>query len=102
MAGAREHWASGNWTVTEGKEDEFVAAWKDWLEWSRQNVDGFVSATLVRDVANPRHFVSFSPWTDAASRDAWKASAGFAEKMGAARALCDDFYGSDYSLAADV
>jgi heme-degrading monooxygenase HmoA len=100
--GAMEHWASGNWTVTEGKEEEFIEAWRDWLRWSSQNIAGFVSATLIRDTDDPRHFVSFSPWQDGASRDAWKASAGFAEKIRAVQALCDDFRGGDYSLAASV
>ena len=81
MADTPQHWASGNWTVSEGREEEFIAAWKDWLGWSSQNIDGFVSATLIREIANPRHFVSFSPWRDAGTRDAWKSSGGFAEKL---------------------
>ena len=100
MAASAEHWASGNWMVKEGMEDEFIDAWKDWLGWSSQNIPGFVSATLIRDTQNLRHFVSFSPWKDAASRDAWKASSGFAEKFAAARSLCDDFQGGDFGLTA--
>ena len=102
MADTPQHWASGNWTVSEGREEEFIAAWKDWLGWSSQNIDGFVSATLIREIANPRHFVSFSPWRDAGTRDAWKSSGGFAEKFAAVRALCDDFQGGDFSLAANA
>jgi heme-degrading monooxygenase HmoA len=102
MGEQTQHWASGNWTVTEGKEDEFMARWREWLEWSSQNVDGFISATLIRDAQNPRHFVSFSPWRDAAARDVWKASYGFRDGFAAARALCDDFQGGDFELAVAV
>jgi heme-degrading monooxygenase HmoA len=99
MADALQIWASGDWTVTEGKEDEFVERWKAWLGWSSQNVPGFVSATLVRDTQDPRHFVSFSSWKDAGARDAWKNSDGFAEKFPATRELCDAFRGGDFELA---
>jgi heme-degrading monooxygenase HmoA len=100
MADAFENWASGNWHVKSGNEDEFVQRWKAWLEWSSQNIPGFVSATLVRDLQNPNHFVSFSAWQDAASRDAWKSSAGFAEQFPAVRELCDSFEGGDHELVA--
>jgi heme-degrading monooxygenase HmoA len=96
VAETYETWASGDWEVKEGKEEEFVERWKDWLGWSSQNVAGFVSATLIRDVENPRHFVSFSAWKDAASRDAWKNSPGFGEKFPTVRELCDEFQGGDF------
>jgi heme-degrading monooxygenase HmoA len=100
MADSLETWASGDWMVKEGNEEAFVERWKAWLGWSSQNIEGFVSATLIRDTEDPRHFVSFSAWKDAASRDAWKSSPGFAEKFPAARELCDEFHGGDFQLAA--
>jgi heme-degrading monooxygenase HmoA len=100
MADSQENWASGNWTVKEGMEEEFIERWKDWLGWSSENIAGFVSATLIRDAQNPRHFVSFSPWESDKARDEWKSSGGFQEKFALVRELCDDFQGGDYSLAA--
>jgi len=79
-----------------------VARWQAWLSWSAENIPGFVKATLLRDNEDPRHFVSFSPWQDAAARDTWKASAGFAERFAAVRELCDDFRGGDFTLAASA
>jgi heme-degrading monooxygenase HmoA len=96
MGDTYENWASGDWMVKEGKQDEFVERWKDWLGWSSQNIPGFVSATLIRDTQDPHHFVSFSAWQDAASRDAWKSSAGFGEKFPTVRELCDEFQGGDF------
>ena len=92
----------GELDVTEGKEEEFIARWREWLEWSSRNIPGFVAATLIRDAQDPRHFVSFSPWNDAEAREVWKASDGFRDGFANARALCDDFQGGDFELAVAV
>lgn len=95
-------YASGNWHVQEGKEDTFVERWQDWLGWTRKTHPNLERARLIRDRGDPRHFVSFAEWEDAASRDAWKQSPEFAEKFGACRKLCDDFYGGDYDEAGSI
>jgi heme-degrading monooxygenase HmoA len=100
MVETLENWASGDWVVREGNEEPFVERWKSWLEWSSQNIPGFVSATLIRDLQDPRHFVSFSAWQDAASRDAWKNSDGFAERFPPVRELCEQFQGGDFVRVA--
>ena len=93
-----EHYASGNWSVSEGKEDEFIAGWREWLEWSRDNAPGLIFARLVRDDRNPRHFLSWSQWEDPTLRAAWWQKPGFDERLSALRALCDDFQGGNYEL----
>lgn len=98
MAG--DQYASGNWHVRAGSEDEFIARWQAFITESAETAGGFGSARLLRDGDDPRHFLSFSDWADAASRDAWKSSPGFAKGLAACRELCDDFVGSDYSQAA--
>ena len=98
MAG--DQYASGNWHVRAGSEDEFIARWQAFITGSAETTGGFGSARLLRDGDDPRHFLSFSDWADAASRDAWKSSPGFAKGLAACRELCDDFVGSDYSQAA--
>ena len=98
MAG--DQYASGNWHVRTGSEDEVIARWQAFITESAKTAPGFGSARLLRDGDDPRHFLSFSDWADAASRDAWKSSPGFAKGLAACRELCDDFVGSDYSQAA--
>jgi heme-degrading monooxygenase HmoA len=93
-------WASGRWQVTEGKVDEFVERWKEWLGWTSESVAGFRSATLLRSQDDPLRFTSVSEWDDDASVKDWKTSADFQQKMGAVRALCDDFVGGDFDVAA--
>jgi len=63
MAG--QEYASGNWTVKAGNEDEFVARWIAFLSESTKTAEGFGTARLLRDSDDPRHFLSFSEWTDA-------------------------------------
>jgi heme-degrading monooxygenase HmoA len=95
-------YASGNWTVMEGREVEFVARWTEWLEWTRDSITGLMRATLLRDDQNPRHFVSIGEWSDAASRATWQADPGFAERLGAVQALCDDATTANFERAASV
>lgn len=97
-----EHYASGNWLVAAGNEDEFLARWRAFLEWTRDSVPGFQTAMLIQDTDNPRHFISLAHWDSAEQRAAWKTNAGFREKMGACRALCDDMSGSDYTEAVSI
>ncbi|MGH2717757.1 MAG: putative quinol monooxygenase [Actinomycetota bacterium] len=97
-----ESYASGNWLVAAGNEEAFVSHWTEFLEWTRADHQGFQTASLIRDADDPRHFVSFARWDDAESRAAWKQSPGFAQRMGACRALCDQFSGSDYATAVQI
>ena len=95
-------YASGRWVVTEGKEEEFVRRWMDFLGWTRSSYKDLESARLISDNHNSRRFVSFAGWNSADALNQWRSSAGFAERFGACRALCDEFEGADYVLAARV
>jgi len=86
--------------VREGAEDEFVSRWTDFLGWTRETQPGLVSARLLRDEQDPRHFVSFAEWQDPGARDGWRQRPEFSAKFAACRELCDEFYGSDYERTA--
>ena len=60
----------------------------------------FGSARLLRDADDPRHFLSFSDWADATSREAWKASPEFERGLTSCRELCDEFAGADSAQVA--
>ena len=95
-------YASGRWHVLPGREDEFLAAWREFLEWTHQHHPAMVDASLLRSVSAPGDFVSFSEWKDADSRNEWKNDAGFAVRMSACRALCERMAGSDYERVVHV
>jgi heme-degrading monooxygenase HmoA len=95
-------YVSGNWVVKEGSEAEFVERWRAFTEWSLANGAGAERFVLLRDAQDLTHFVSFGAWQTRDGIDAWRASTGFQERLAACRALCEDFKGTDYSIAAEV
>ena len=94
--------ASGMWLVRAGDEDAFIERWREWLTTTSSGVEGFGGAHLLRSNDDPRRFVSYSEWSDARARDAWKQSARFSEGFAACRAFCDDFQGGDFTAVVQV
>ena len=92
---------SGDWHVSEGKEQEFIAAWTELARWSKEAFEGARSVALYQQDADPRHFISVGAWDSKETVGKWRSSPEFQQKLGAARALCDDFAGLDYTLVVD-
>jgi len=83
-------YTSGDWLVKDGQQDAFIAAWRDLAEWTR--AEGFGStALLLQDRNNPRLFRSFGPWDSDDRVAAWRASDGWKQRVGAMRALLEQF-----------
>ena len=93
-------YTSGIWTTQSGREDDFIAEWSDFTEWSLQNSPGAESFVLIQDSGDPRHFISFGAWADEESVSAWRGGSEFGERLGRCRALCDEFEAHDYTVAA--
>lgn len=96
------YWSSGNWHVSQGREDEFIERWTAFLTWTNAASNGLLSARLIRDTADPAHFVSFASWRDPEAMAAWQLKPEFGELFGECRALCDSVEAGGYVLAADV
>ena len=69
----------GTWVTQPEKEDAFVAAWREFADWTSREVGGATSALLLRDVAEPRRFVSIGPW------ESLEASRSASAKRGSSR-----------------
>jgi heme-degrading monooxygenase HmoA len=95
-------YTSGDWRVTEGREEEFVQAWTEFTSWSHENASGSEEFILIRQARDPRHFLSFGAWDSLDSVDTWRSRPEFADLLGRCRALCDEFDSADYVLAARV
>jgi heme-degrading monooxygenase HmoA len=95
-------YSSGNWFVTAGQEEEFVARWTEFLQWTRDTSDGLREARLMRDDGNPSHFVSVAHWRDAQSRSAWQQQPRFQDMIGACIKLCDEVHTSTYTQVVSV
>ena len=95
-----DHYVSGDWLVRAGSEQDFTERWVAFTSWSLANAPGASSFVLIRDEADPRHFLSFGVWADAGSRAAWRQRPEFAELLGRCREVCEEVRGGDYLLAA--
>ena len=92
-------YTAGIWTVKPGREDEFVALWRELADWT---VGSFrvAQGTLLRSREEPNRFVSFGPWESVEQIEAWRASPEWQELVGRMRALLDSFEPGTYDVAA--
>jgi heme-degrading monooxygenase HmoA len=100
MAKVGQPYSSGRWTVKDGKEEEFIAAWLDFVGWAMKTHPEFEPPVLLKDDGDPKDFISVGPWADKKSRDAWRADPEFKPRIGKIVALCDDFTPHDMTCVA--
>ncbi len=78
------------WHVKPGQEDEFVLRWRDWAEWSMAH--GLrAHGRLLRNVEDPSTFVSIGPWETLGAVRAWRAEAGYHERVARLQELVERF-----------
>ena len=87
--------------MKEGSEEAFVEAWKDFVRWA-SGQPGSGVFRLVRDLDNPRRFLSFAPWESFEAQDAWKHTDEFTAQLGRVREHVEEFESRTYELAAKV
>ena len=79
------------WRVKEGKEEEFVEAWKGDLAaffLGLPNPPG--TGTLIRSVEDPQLFYSFGPWRSLEDIQQMRSDPRTPEMMGKLAALCEE------------
>lgn len=96
-----EIYTSGRWVVRPGEEDQFVAAWKEFVA-TGAAMPGSGTFRLVRDVERANHFMSFADWESFEAQQAWRDSPDFEQTYERARAHCDEFQSFTYEFVADV
>jgi len=96
-----EVYSSGAWTAKEGEGEAFVEAWTEFARWLR-TMPGAGTARLIRDLGEPRRYLSFAPWESAEAMHAWKADPGFGERIAAVREHVTEFRPSELELVAEV
>jgi heme-degrading monooxygenase HmoA len=94
-------YSSGHWTVKDGKEQEFIAAWLEFVGWAMESQGGvFEPPVLLQDADDPHRFQSFGAWADEKARAAWRSDPEFKPRIGKCVALCDDFKPHDMTAVA--
>jgi hypothetical protein len=57
-------WTHGVWTVKPGREEEFIAAWRQMAGGAIEQLNPAGTPHLLRDRERPNLFRSFGPWDD--------------------------------------
>ncbi len=91
----------GTWLVKAGREQDFVRAWEELAGWTALETAAS-GATLLRDRAEPRLFVSFGPWPSLEEIERWRAAPGFAERVGRIQELLESFEPSTLEVVLRV
>lgn len=81
----------GIWRTIPGKEDEFIALWQSFADWTTGHVTGSGEGILLLQADNAQRLVSFGPWEDAESVVRWREKPEFKQFADRARELCDEF-----------
>jgi heme-degrading monooxygenase HmoA len=96
-----ETYTSGTWTVKAGEEDAFVSAWEEFVRWAGE-MPGSGTFRLVRDLEDPRRYMSFAPWESFDAQHAWKQTPEFRERLGRVREHVESFEPSTFELVTQV
>jgi len=91
----------GIWTVNDGREDDFVHAWRDLAERTKEDFPD-ATATLLRDRDQQNRFVSFGPWESLDQIEQWRSSTTFQTGVAKIRELVDDFVPFTLDQAAEI
>ena len=92
----------GVWIVKPGREDDFVAGWREMAEWTAANAPGAGIGRLLQDEDQPSRFISIGPWDDKESIAVWRSQLGFQERVGKLRDMLETFTPANLELRAEV
>jgi heme-degrading monooxygenase HmoA len=90
------------WIVRPGREEEFVAAWRELAEWTTANAAGVGPARLLQDERQPTRFISLAPWDSRRAIAAWRALPGYGERIARLRGLVETFTPAELDLRVEA
>ena len=92
---------TGVWRVRPEREAEFIREWTRFAQWA-STMPGASTLRLGCDDADPQRYVSFAPWDDAESAQAWKRSPEFRERIAQVLQHVEDFQPTELTVVAAV
>jgi len=81
-------YTSGNFTVRQGGETGFVAAFEAVVEWTRDTYPAALEFSLFQDRASSGRFFTLIRWEDEESIESWRADPEFGAYMTQLREHC--------------
>lgn len=94
-------YTAGIWTVKLGREDDFVALWRELADWSARAFPD-ARGTLLRDRERPNRFLSFGPWESVEQIEAWRSAPEWQEIVGRLQEVLESFEPGTYDVAASA
>ena len=91
MEGGGQVFTLGLWQARPGYEEAFVREWEKFATWTAANVPAGGKGYLLRDMSDPRHFISFGPWESMDAVKAWRERPEFREFAARVKDLCSEF-----------
>ncbi len=88
------------WRVKEGRDEEFVEAWKGLSEYFLDLPNPPGTGTLVRSVEDPRLFYSFGPWKSLEDIQRMRSDPRTPEVIGKLVALCEEAKPGTFQVVA--
>lgn len=80
------------WVVHPGKEDEFIAHWRELAAITARQMGGKKETSrLMRDRDQPNRFISMAEWDSAAVLRAWRAGPEFRDALHRMRSVLEEF-----------
>ncbi len=80
----------GFWTVKTGKEEAFLKDWTDFANWTLHNQKGSRNVVMLQDPEQKNRFISFGPWENLESLQAWRQRPEFKSAFLKFKELCDE------------
>jgi len=90
MKETKGSYTMGQWFVKPGREKEFIAAWKEFADWTQKSQYGVIEATLLQDTEDPHLFRSYGNWKDADSINLWRRTPEWKRYYSKLMELCQD------------
>ncbi len=94
-------YTSGVWTVKPGREEDFVAGWRELAEWAGTEFPTAGRPTLLRDTQNSGRFVSFGAWQDLKQVEAFRQHPEFSRHVARIEEALDDFSPMTYEAVIE-
>jgi quinol monooxygenase YgiN len=99
MAG--EFYTHALWRVKEGKQEQFVEAWKT-LAQVFMKLPGTGQGTLIQSISDPALFYSFGPWESVDAIEAMRRDPDALRAIQDLRELCEEATPGSYRLVLQV
>lgn len=86
-----EVYTYADWLIYEGRQDEFIQIWTEFVDWSSSETDAALGGMLLQDSSDQRRFISIGPWRTAEEAYDWFRNPELEARSAALREVAERF-----------